>query len=209
MRPNGTRLNLVRPRATELTFTTRVVLDDKLLQQIGQSGLKLEIEHGGFGFLTHYRRGMADHEAYAVVDRLEAGGDEFLIYMNYSLEVSLRRTKDVAPVARLLELLAQLGEQSFRCSVEFNYPADEFKSAIGLPMILERSQLLPFTEIRGVRVFMRDGDDVLYSVIVDHPTDQGFVHTVAFDYVSGFSEHLPGNILARAVEISTKFVTAR
>jgi hypothetical protein len=65
---------------------------------------------------------------------------------------------------------------------------------------------LPFDELRGFRAVKRGNGDLLYSLIIDRPTNRDISHSITFSFSMRLDKNLPLTVLERARDISRLFV---
>ncbi len=100
------------------------------------------------------------------------------------------------------------GEVQAYCYGDFEFPVSEYRSVPQLPVTMERSEALPFDEVRGYRLVKLAADrEPVYSVVLDMiDTDIVSVH-VSFAHAGTFdTPDFVAAAFARAIQISGQFV---
>ena len=198
------KLDLVRFKAEGIRFSTVVPLQPEFFRSILDTQPDLAKELGFATFGTRYSRSKMAHLASGVIRPLEDGG--YLVGINYEREARIQPPRGVPAISHMFEVLSSIGgTHNFSCTARFRYPAAEYQSIIGIPVRLEESKALPYNEIRGLRVVKREGEDILYDVLLDRRNE--YIHAeTEFSYAGTFSAELPSSILLSAVEIGSAFV---
>lgn len=198
------KLDLVRFKAVEITFSTVVRLESEFFGSILDTQPDFPKKSGFATFGTRYSRREITHLVSGFMGLLEDQG--YYVGIKYDREATVRPPRGVPPISQMFEVLSSVGgTHNFSCKARFRYPATEYQSIVGIPVRLEESKALPYNEIRGLRVVRREGEEILYDVSLDRRNEDIYVET-EFNYVGMFSTELPSSILSSASEISSAFV---
>lgn len=211
------RLDLVRYHMTRLAFSSSHALENNILAAIaGLEAPTVERAEGAMRFVETYRRSHMFHGAVALawVPALSQEDRRFHCAFTFGVVGEIpegRAGQPVFPgqgptVSKFLEVLSQASATyEFECTAQFEYPLADFKPILSLPLRVSSWVELPFDEIDGVRFVKRQGENELYSVIVQ-VADEALVVSVSYEHQEAYSMELPKNILAKAVGLSRRFV---
>lgn len=156
-------------------------------------------------YVENYSRGRVPHQAYGW----------FVAGRGRKAAHTLHLVYDLAPapfpgargVRDLFQALGELDLRSeVRCEARFRYPDDAWSSIVALPWKLLQEGVLPFDEFRGFRAVKLQGDELLYTIIVDRPTNSAIAHFLSFSNVARLDSETPGALLEQATRISRRLV---
>lgn len=199
--------DLASVNAVDLTFYVELPLNGQLVNEIHK--VSPPDEDGDSGFIDSYAVQRHGHRAIAWVISPAENKADFRISFNYIPERHERLAKKVPKVGQLIDIVSNLQQEvKFNCSVTFQFSKRERTSPILLlPMRISRSAIIPFDEVRGMRLVKLEDNKILYSVILDLTSEGILQQNIGFPYSANFSGTLADNILHEATDISRKFVS--
>jgi len=203
------RVDLARVKAERLEIHADLSLDEQLREVLLRYCFDEEDRQAGMAsFGTAYYKSKIRHTVYAIVTGLLEPDEPQDLLLEYQAASTRKPVKGLQRVSRLFAALRPISNDlTFLCFATFSYSWTTYTSVPTLPMKMRESEALPFDEIRGLRlVRLRDGK-VVYSAILDRPTDEDVSQMISFTYQGRFTPQVPGEILTRATEISLRFVS--
>lgn len=207
-----TRLDLAGVHAVHFCFRAELSLNTGLRERLLAFSVDEDDRQAGrtmFG--TPYRRSHTHHFAWGSVERLgdESGPHE--VVFSYWAAPEEVPSVSLPHIVELIQQLEELPDETkFACHAEFKYPHETFASRwLALPGEVRKRDIVPFDEIRGYRLTRVSNGDIVYSIIVDRPTNEDIMHSITFSFLSRPASTLPSEIFKYAVSISSDFVRER
>lgn len=203
------RVDLARVKAERLEIHADLSLDEQLREVLLRYCFDEEDRQAGIAvFGTAYSKSKIRHTVYAIVTGLLEPDEPQDLLLEYQAASTRKPVKGLQPVSRLFAALRPISNDlTFRCFATFRYSWTTYASVLALPMQIAESKGLPFDEIRGFRLARVRADKVVYSAILDRPTNEDTTHMISFTYSGRFTPQVPAEILTRATEISLRFVS--
>ncbi len=201
--------NLVAVNASRLSFYADLPLDNNLVNEVRR--VSKPDEDGDSAFLDSYSAERHGHRVIAWVISPAEKENNFRISFSYSVGRFERLPKREPKLGDLIDILSNLKQVvEFQCEGIFQFRRREgTTSVVSLPLRISQSPVMPFDEIRGLRLVKLEGSKVQYSVILDLTPDGTLYQNVAFLHSDEFSRTLADSILNKAVDISKKFIIGK
>ena len=201
--------NLVAVNASRLNFYAELPLDSNLVSEIHR--VSKPDEDGDSVFLDSYSTERHGHRVIAWVISPIENENKFRISFNYNVARFERLPKREPKLGDLIDILLDLKQiVEFECEGIFQFRRREgTTSVVSLPLRISQSPVIPFDEIRGLRLVKLEGSKVQYSVILDLTPDGTLYQNIGFSHPAEFSRTLADSILNKAVDISKKFIIRR
>ena len=210
-----TRLDLARFHAARLELRAEIEValpqSAEIFSAIGTSGPD---DRRAQVFATEYRRSRTQYRCTGFILQSEPSAENYHFVLEYftlpgtSRLIGGSMPEDAPATMDVLEALSNLdARQTFNCDINFEYPRERYRSKVSLPLTMEHSHTLPWTQIQGIHFSSSRNGLPLYDVIVDHGrTDSDeVVHMVSFAYSEVFALDLPSRVLHKGNEISLSF----
>lgn len=203
------RVDLARVKAERLEIHADISLDERLRESLLQCCFDEEDRQAGIAaFGTAYSKNKVRHAVSARVTGLLEPDEPQHLRIDYEVETMAKPAKGLQSLSKLFAILGPMSDKlTFLCFASFTYPWTTHSSLLTLPMKIEESEGLPFDEIRGLRLTRVRDDKMVYTAIVDRPTNEEIAHLISFTYSGRLTPQVPGEILTRATEISLRFVS--
>jgi|GEM_PF-3699098 len=203
------RVDLAGVKAERLEIHADISLDEQLRESLLQCCFDEEDREAGIAaFGTAYSKNKVRHTVIAHVTGLHEPNGPQHLRIDYEAATVAKPTKGLQSLSKLFAILRPMSDElTFLCFASFTYHWTTYTSLPTLPMKIEESEGLPFDEIRGFRLTRVRDDKIVYSAIVDRPTNEEIAHLISFTYSGRFTPQVPGEILTRATEISLRFVS--
>ena len=93
--------------------------------------------------------------------------------------------------------------------ISYRFEPDSVETIIAVPLIKFNDDSLPFTDIRGVRLTKETRSEVEYTVALNSTRSGMISLDVSFHTDDALDTRLPQNLLVRANNILSKFITKR
>jgi len=201
--------NLVAVKASRLSFYAELPLDGNLVNEVRR--VSKPDEDGDSVFLDSYSTERHGHRVIAWVMSPAENEVNYRISFVYSVEKAGRLSKRAPKLGDLINILSNLKQTvEFQCEGFFQFQRREgTTSVVSLPLRISQSPVMPFDEIRGLRLVKLEGSKVQYSVILDLTSDGTLYQNVGFSHSDEFSKTLADSILNKAADISKKFIIRR
>jgi len=201
--------NLIAVKASRLRFYTELPLDDNLVNKVRK--VSKPDKDGDSVFLDSYSIERHGHRVTTWVIPPPENEVNYRIYFAYSVGKAGRLSKRAPKLGDLINILSNLKQVvEFQCEGTFQFRRREgTASVVSLPLRISQSPVMPFDEIRGLRLVKLEGRKVQYSVILDLTPDGTLYQNVGFSHSDEFSKTLATSILNKAVDISRKFIVRR
>lgn len=205
------RVDLGRVKAERLEIHADMSLDQNFREALLQSCFDEEDRRAGIAaFGTAYSRNKVRHAVFGQVPGLHEADTPQHLRIEYQAATMWKPAKGLHSFSKLFATLRSVSDElTFLCFATFTYSWKTYEPLLTLPMKIEKSEGLPFDEIRGFRFARVRDHKIVYSTIVDRPTNEDIAHQISFTYSGRFTPQVPGEILARAIEISLRFVSER
>lgn len=211
-RTDPTRLDLARVHAVHFCFQSELSLNTPLRRGLLDLSVDEEDRQAGRAiFGTSYRRSRTDHVAWGSVEGLSDESGPHKVIFSYSFAAEEVPSPLLPHILKLTQQLEGLpNEIEFACHAVLLYPHEIFASRwVALPGEISKRNIVPFDEIRGYRLTRVTDGDIVYSVLIDRPTNEDMLHSVTFSFLSRLTSALPGEIFKYAVSISSDFIRER
>lgn len=201
--------NLVAVKASRLSFYAELPLDGNLVNEVRR--VSKPDEDGDSVFLDSYSTERHGHRVIAWVMSPAENEVNYRISFVYSVEKAGRLSKRAPKLGDLINILSNLKQTvEFQCEGFFQFQRREgTTSVVSLPLRISQSPVMPFDEIRGLRLVKLEGSKVQYSVILDLTSDGTLYQNVGFSHSDEFSKTLADSILNKAADISKRFIIRR
>jgi len=201
--------NLVAVKASRLSFYAELPLDGNLVNEVRR--VSKPDKDGDSVFLDSYSTERHGHRVIAWVMSPAENEVNYRISFVYSVEKAGRLSKRAPKLGDLINILSNLKQTvEFQCEGFFQFQRREgTPSIVSLPLRISQSPVMPFDEIRGLRLVKLEGSKVQYSVILDLTSDGTLYQNVGFSHSDEFSKTLADSILNKAADISKRFIIRR
>jgi hypothetical protein len=200
--------DLAAVNADELSFACDVSLSaedfSQLTAELGGKPLYNELP---FVFGANYTKGGQRQRELAMLKRGKRGRDEYALTFHCTVGREGRLPRALKRPYFFLQTLAPFGlKATFKCAGKFQYSDTDWEPVIALPLRFVQWPALPFDELRGVRAVKLEGDNLTYSVILDRPDNEKYLHSLMFEYDATIGPTLVEEVLAEAARISLLFI---
>ena len=194
-----------------LLFTSRISLDDSILEEIQVS---FDVNLSAKRRWRILERVALDRSVeYVQVQFEKQPGNESNceVGFHYDAEMRTRRARttqaEYPKATEILSILSSLSQPAeFDCEALFAHPPPSAQNLFPMrTQELERNGGA-FDEIRGITLVKLEQDEVLYNVTLQSLDLQELLLDVSFNHVSTFSDSLPREVLRKASNIQSNFL---
>ena len=223
------RINLFSVNATALTLHGEIQTTDDIVsvwrevglgydENLGNENLHVDMLHAIAGYrsrgqvhqilfsLTSHRHGDAENEPWYMHLQYLCPASEEREIRNPPREV----TRNTRKLEEFLDSIVFKNVASdLHFDISYRFEPDSVETIIAVPLIKFNDDSLPFTDIRGVRLTKETRTEVEYTVALNS-TRRGVINlSVSFHTDETLNTRLPANLLTRANNIVSKFITKK
>lgn len=212
-------LNLKPFNATEITFEVTLPLSATGVAKlqscfIDKKTKKEQSKSLLFVFGRDYKVDEQVHYERAIIFKSGKTGNKYTIIISYSLQGPIFglpfNEQQLVSMDKLFDCLNEIDKETILdVKAFFSYSDEKYTtiSSLHLPIKVDKNDT--FDEIRGVRFTKTQDDKVIYSIVVDRPTNKNIFTNLFFQYVGRLDKELSKNIIKYSTEISRRFVNEK